>query len=152
MSVSDRLNELSITLPSSAKPLASYVPAVRAGTFVYTSGQLPTVEGELVCRGLVGADVSETEAHDAARVAMLNALAAVTSVASLDDIEQVVHVTGYVACAPSFTNQPAVVNGASQLLLDIFGNAGRHSRAAVGVASLPLGAPVEIDLTVSLKG
>ncbi len=151
MSFESRARDLGITVPEPARPLASYVPAVRAGSFVYTSGQLPTVNGELECRGIVGVDVNDEQANHAARTALINALAAVGTVASLDDVVQVVRVTGYVASAPHFTGQPGVLNGASDLLLELFGDAGKHSRAAVGVASLPLGAPVEIDLIVQLR-
>ena len=151
MTVADQLHALGLSLPDTPRPLASYVPAVRTGNLVYTSGQLPTISGQLTASGLVGLDLNEDQGLEAARVAVLNALAAIASVAALDDIVRVVHVTGYVASADGFTDQPAVVNGASDLLLQLFGDAGRHSRAAVGVAILPLGAPVEIDLIVEVK-
>jgi enamine deaminase RidA (YjgF/YER057c/UK114 family) len=151
MTVSDRLHALGVSIPDPPPPLASYVPAVRTGNLVYTSGQLPTVSGTLTASGQVGLDLDEDAAYDAARTATLNALAAIASVASLDDIVQVVHVTGYVASANGFTDQPTVVNGASDLLLQVFGDAGKHSRAAVGVETLPLGAPVEIDMIVEVK-
>jgi enamine deaminase RidA (YjgF/YER057c/UK114 family) len=151
MSVEDRLQTLGFSLPDAPQPLATYVPAVRTGNLVYTSGQLPTVSGDLTARGQVGLDLQEDEARDAARIATLNALAAVRSVVSLDDVVRVVHVTGYVASADGFTDQPAVVNGASDLLVQLFGDAGKHSRAAVGVSQLPLDAPVEIDLIVEVK-
>jgi enamine deaminase RidA (YjgF/YER057c/UK114 family) len=151
MSVEDRLQALDFSLPDAPRPLATYVPAVRTGNLVYTSGQLPTVSGDLTARGQVGLDLQEDEARDAARTATLNALAAIRSVVSLDDIVRVVHVTGYVASADGFTDQPAVVNGASDLLVQLFGDAGKHSRSAVGVLTLPLGAPVEIDLIVEVK-
>jgi enamine deaminase RidA (YjgF/YER057c/UK114 family) len=151
MSVEERLQTLGYSLPDAPAPLATYVPAVRTGNLVYTSGQLPTVSGDLKARGQVGLDLQEDEARDAARTATLNALAAIRSVVALDDIVRVVHVTGYVASADGFTDQPAVVNGASDLLVDLFGDAGKHSRAAVGVWLLPLGAPVEIDLIVEVK-
>lgn len=151
MTIEDQLQALGLTLPEAARPLASYVPAVRTGNLVYTSGQLPTVSGALTASGLVGLDLDEEEALLAARTATLNALAAIATVAPLDDIVRIVHVTGYVASSDGFTDQPAVVDGASDLLLQLFGDAGRHSRAAVGVAILPLGAPVEIDLIVEVK-
>jgi enamine deaminase RidA (YjgF/YER057c/UK114 family) len=151
MSVEEQLQTLGFSLPDAPRPLATYVPAVRTGNLVYTSGQLPTVSGDLTARGQVGLDLQEDEARDAARTATLNALAAIRSVVSLDDIVRVVHVTGYVASADGFTDQPAVVNGASDLLVQLFGDAGKHSRSAVGVLSLPLGAPVEIDLVVEVK-
>jgi enamine deaminase RidA (YjgF/YER057c/UK114 family) len=151
MTIADRLQALGYSLPEPARPLASYVPAVRTGNLVYTSGQLPIVSGTLTARGQVGLDLNEDEAREAARVAAINALAAISSVASLDEVVQVVHVTGYVASTDGFTDQPTVVNGASDLLLELFGEAGKHSRAAVGVSTLPLGAPVEIDMIVEVK-
>jgi enamine deaminase RidA (YjgF/YER057c/UK114 family) len=151
MTVADRLHALGVSIPDPPPPLASYVPAVRTGNLVYTSGQLPTVSGTLTASGQVGLDLDEDAAYDAARTATLNALAAIASVASLEDIVRVVHVTGYVASADGFTDQPTVVNGASDLLLQVFGDAGKHSRAAVGVETLPLGAPVEIDMIVEVK-
>lgn len=151
MTVSDQLQAIGLTLPDAARPLASYVPAVRTGNLVYTSGQLPTVSGALTSSGLVGLDLDEDQGREAARTATLNALAAIATVAGLDDVVRVVHVTGYVASADGFTDQPAVIDGASDLLLQLFGEAGKHSRAAVGVAILPLGAPVEIDLIVEVK-
>lgn len=151
MTIEERLQTLGYSLPDTPLPLATYVPAVRTGNLVYTAGQLPTVSGELTARGRVGLDLSEDEARGAARTATLNALAAVRSVASLDAIVQIVRVTGFVASGHGFTGQPAVLNGASDLLVQIFGEAGKHSRAAVGVSSLPLGAPVEIDLIVEVK-
>jgi enamine deaminase RidA (YjgF/YER057c/UK114 family) len=151
MTVADRLHALGVSIPDPPPPLASYVPAVRTGNLVYTSGQLPTVSGTLTASGQVGLDLDEDAAYDAARTATLNALAAIASVASLEDIVRVVHVTGYVASADGFTDQPTVVNGASDLLLQLFGDAGKHSRAAVGVETLPLGAPVEIDMIVEVK-
>lgn len=151
MTVADRLHALGYSLPEPARPLASYVPAIRTGNLVYTSGQLPTVAGALTASGQVGLDLDEDEAREAARVAALNALAAIASVVSLDDVVQVVHVTGYVASVDGFTGQPTVINGASDFLMELFGEAGKHSRAAVGVSTLPLGAPVEIDMIVEVK-
>lgn len=142
--------ELGIVLPPVVAPLASYVPARRSGSLVHTAGQLPMVDGVLPTTGKVGESVTPQDAYDLARRATLNALAAVDALVGLDAVVGVVHVVGYVACVPSFTGHPAVVNGASELLGEIFGAAGAHSRAAVGVASLPLDSPVEIELVVEL--
>ncbi|MET1008036.1 MAG: RidA family protein [Propionibacteriaceae bacterium] len=148
---SARLAELGLSLPAVPAPLASYVPATRSGALVYTSGQLPLVDGQLVVAGKVGAGVSAEEAADAARVAALNALAAVAAVlGDLDRVARIVKVVIFVASAPDFTGQPQVGNGASQLLGDVFGDAGRHARSAVGVSSLPLDAPVEVELIVEV--
>ena len=142
-----RLAALGLTLPPVTRPLAAYVPAVRSGGFVYTAGQLPVVEGQLLATGKVGAEVGAHEAAALARTCALNALAAVVSVTgSLSAIRRIVKVTGFVASAPDFTGQPQVVNGASELLLEVFGEAGRHARSAVGTAVLPLNAPVEVEL------
>ncbi|GGK91163.1 LysR family transcriptional regulator [Salinibacterium xinjiangense] len=142
----DRLIELGIIIPSVAKPVAAYVPAVIVGNLVYTSGQLPSVEGKLAFTGKVGAEVDADTAKDLARTCVLNGLAAAKNVlGSLDRITRVVKVVGFVASDPSFTGQPGVINGASELLGDIFGDAGVHARSAVGVAVLPLDAPVEIE-------
>ena len=147
----DRLAAAGLTLPAVVVPLAAYVPALRTGALVYTSGQLPLVDGQLLSTGKVGAQVGATEAHALARTCALNALAAAVSVAgSLSAIRRVVKVTGFVASAPDFTGQPQVVNGASELLLEVFGEAGRHARSAVGVAVLPLDAPVEVELVVEV--
>ncbi|EOM75094.1 RidA family protein [Rhodococcus rhodnii] len=145
-----RLVELGITLPPVAKPVAAYVPAVQTGTFVYTSGQLPLLDGELTVAGKVGAEVTEEQAKDAAKACALNALAALDSVAGIDSVVKIVKVVGFVASAPGFTGQPGVVNGASELFGEIFGDAGAHARSAVGVAELPLGAPVEIELVAEV--
>ncbi len=142
-----RLEALGLTLPAVTPPLAAYVPAVRSGSFVYTAGQLPVVEGQLLATGKVGAAVGAAEAAALARTCALNALAAAVSVAgSLSSIRRIVKVTGFVASAPDFTGQAQVVNGASELLLEVFGESGRHARSAVGTAVLPLDAPVEIEL------
>jgi enamine deaminase RidA (YjgF/YER057c/UK114 family) len=147
-----RLAALGLTLPAVATPLAAYVPAVRTGDHVYSSGQLPVVDGQLLAVGKVGADVSPAEAAALARTCALNALAAVASVAGgLSAIRRIVKVTGFVASTPEFTGQPQVVNGASELLLDVFGEAGRHARSAVGTAALPLDAPVEIELIAEVS-
>jgi enamine deaminase RidA (YjgF/YER057c/UK114 family) len=142
-----RLAALGLTLPTVTPPLAAYVPAVRTGSYVYTAGQVPVVDGQLLATGKVGAEVGVTEAAALARTCALNALAAAASVAGgLSGIKRIVKVTGFVASAPDFTGQPQVVNGASELLLEVFGEAGRHARSAVGTAVLPLDAPVEIEL------
>ena len=147
-----RLAALGLALPSVPAPLAAYVPAVRTGQHVYTAGQLPMVDGRLLMTGKVGAQVSTAEAAALARTATLNALAAVTSVTSgLSAVVRVVKVTGFVASDPSFTSQPQVVNGASELLLEVFGEAGRHARSAVGTAALPFDSPVEIELIVEVS-
>ncbi len=158
-----RLAELGLVLPPVAAPLAAYVPAVRDGDLVWTSGQLPLVGGELTVTGLVGPALLDAEeavdperAAELAAICALNALAAVHAVLADDGglaaVRRVVKVVGYVASAPGFTGQPAVVNGASRLLGEVFGDAGRHARSAVGVAALPLGAPVEVELVVSVAG
>jgi enamine deaminase RidA (YjgF/YER057c/UK114 family) len=151
-SASARLTELGLELPPVAVPVAAYVPAIRVGDLVYSSGQLPSVQGELLVTGKVGAEVSAETGADCARAAVLNALAAVSEQAGgLDEIEQVVRVVVFVASAPDFTAQPQVGNGASNLLGEIFGEAGRHARSAVGVAVLPLDAPVEVELVVQMR-
>ncbi len=151
MTVADRLAELGLTIPAVAAPVAAYVPAVVTGQYVYTAGQLPFVDGALPVTGKVGAGVDAETATAEARVAALNALAAVQSVAgSLDRVARVVKVTVFVASDPSFTGQPAVANGASTLVGEVFGEAGVHARSAVGVAVLPLDAPVEVELVVEL--
>jgi enamine deaminase RidA (YjgF/YER057c/UK114 family) len=145
-----RLAELGLELPAVAAPLAAYVPAVRSGHLVYTAGQLPTVDGALAGTGKVGADVTTEQAAELARTCALNALAAVHALVGLDAVTRVVKVVGYVASAPEFTGQPAVVNGASELLAEVFGAAGAHARSSVGVAALPLDAPVEVELIVEV--
>lgn len=148
MSASVRLKELGITLPDVAAPLASYVPAVRTGNLVYTSGQLPIEAGGLVATGKVGSEITLEEGKALARICALNALAAVHSLVGIDAVARVVKVVGFVASAPGFNGQPAVVNGASELLAEIFGEAGAHARSAVGVSELPLDAPVEVEMIV----
>ena len=151
MAASERLVTLGLTLPQVAVPLASYIPAQRSGNMVYTSGQLPLVDGELIATGKVGADVDEATALECARVCAMNALAAVVSVVGdIDRIVQVVKVVGFVASAPEFTGQPAIVNGTSDLLGEIFQDAGVHARSAVGVAALPKDAPVEVEMIVEV--
>jgi enamine deaminase RidA (YjgF/YER057c/UK114 family) len=142
-----RLAALGLTLPAVAMPLAAYVPAVLARGFVYTAGQIPLVDGQLVAKGKVGAEIEAAQASELARTCALNALAAAASVTgSLSAIRRIVKVTGFVASAPGFTGQAQVVNGASELLLEVFGEAGKHARSAVGMAVLPLDAPVEVEL------
>ncbi|MHB1614290.1 MAG: RidA family protein [Actinomycetes bacterium] len=148
-----RLAALGLRLPPVASPVAAYLPAVRVGDLVWTSGQLPMVAGALAVTGKVGAEVDPEQAHDLARVCALNALAAVASVVGdLTQVRRVVKVVGFVASAPGFTGQPAVVNGASELLAAVFGDAGRHARSAVGVAALPLDSPVEVEIVVDVGG
>jgi enamine deaminase RidA (YjgF/YER057c/UK114 family) len=147
---SNRLKELGIELPGVAAPLAAYVPATQSGQWVFTSGQLPFVEGKLPATGKVGAEVSPEEAKQYAATCILNALAAVHALVGIDSIKRVVKVVGFVASAEGFTGQPAVINGASELLGEIFGDEGKHARSAVGVAELPIGAPVEIELIVEV--
>ncbi len=153
--VADRLAELGLRLPGVATPVAAYVPAVRDGDLVWTSGQLPIVEGSLAATGKVGEGsglVDPARAKELARTCALNALAAVDSVVEdLDAVERVVKVVGFVASDPAFTGQPGVVNGASELLGAVFGDAGVHARSAVGVAVLPLDAPVEVEITVRVR-
>ncbi len=148
---SARLVELGIELPAVAAPLAAYQPAVRSGNHVYTSGQLPIVDGDLVAAGKVGAEVTPEDAKTLARTCALNAVAAVDALVGIDNVVKVVKVVGFVASAPGFTGQPGVVNGASELLGDVFGDAGVHARSAVGVAELPINAPVEVEIVVEVR-
>jgi enamine deaminase RidA (YjgF/YER057c/UK114 family) len=151
VSPATRLAELGLALPSVAAPAGAYVPSVRAGQFVYTAGQLPIVDGKLAGAGKVGGQVSVSDAAELARICALNALAAAADAAGgLDAIRRIVKVTGFVASAPGFTSQPQVINGASELLFEVFGEAGRHARSAVGVAELPLDAPVEVELIAEI--
>ena len=148
----NRLDQMGLILPEAPKPVAAYIPAKQTGNLVFTAGQLPRVNGELISKGLLGQDVEVDEANKAARICTLNALAAIKGViGDLDRIKQIVRVVGYVASVPTFTQQPAVVNGASELLLEIFGENGKHARSAVGMAVLPLNASVEIELTVEIE-
>ena len=149
MSGTEKLAELGFELPKVAAPVAAYVPAVVTGNLVFVSGQLPFVDGELPRTGHVGGDVTPDEAKDLARICVLNGLAAIDdAIGSIDRVTRVVKVGGFVASSSGFTGQPAVINGASELLGEVFGDAGRHARAAVGVAELPLSSPVEVDLIV----
>lgn len=149
----ERLADLNIILPPVAAPVAAYVPAVRSGDLVFTSGQLPFERGVLPATGAVGeiGPVSPQDAAHYARIATLNALAAINELVGIDSIVQIVKVVGFVASTPGFGGQPAVINGASELLGEVFSQAGAHARSAVGVAELPLGSPVEIELIVRIK-
>jgi len=148
--VVERLASMGLTVPDVAAPVASYVPALRSGSHVFTSGQLPFVDGALPAVGKVGAEVTPEDAQEYARLCALNVIAAVNSIADLDSVVRVVKVTVFVASAPDFTGQPAVANGASDLLAAAFGAAGSHTRSAVGVAVLPLNSPVEVDAIVEV--
>ncbi|MCQ4617466.1 RidA family protein [Corynebacterium sp. CCUG 59401] len=150
MSALSRISALGLRLPDVAAPVAAYVPATQVGNQVWTSGQLPFVDGALPATGKVGAEVSAEDAYEYARTCLLNALAAVDAEVGLDAVTRVVKVVGYVASAPDFTGQPGVINGASELIGEIFGDAGAHVRSAVGVAVLPLDAPVELELIVEV--
>ncbi|ROP43573.1 MULTISPECIES: RidA family protein [unclassified Rathayibacter] len=148
--IAERLAELGIELPAVAVPAGAYIPAVVEGNLVFTAGQIPFVDGSLPATGKVGAGVDPEVAKDLARVCALNALAAIADViGSLDRVTRIVKVTGFVASAPGFNGQPGVINGASEVLGEIFGEAGKHARSAVGVAELPLDAPVEVELIVA---
>ena len=147
-----RLAAIGLALPKVSRPLAAYVPAVRTGNYVYTSGQVPVVDGQLLATGKVGADIGVAEAAALARTCALNALAAVASITGgLDAVRRIVKVVGFVASAPHFTQQAQVINGASELLIEVFGEAGRHARSAVGMAVLPLDAPVEVELIAEVR-
>ena len=146
-----KLAELGLVLPVAAKPVAAYVPAIRTGNLVFTAGQLPMVDGALSASGKVGDKVSVEDAKKLAQICAVNALAAVETVVDINKIARVVRVVGYVNGVAGFTQQPAVINGASELFLHIWGEAGKHARSAVGVAELPLDAPVELELTVEIK-
>ncbi|SBT52669.1 RidA family protein [Micromonospora narathiwatensis] len=145
-----KLAELGLTLPEVVPPVASYVPAVQSGQHIYVSGQLPMAEGKLLATGKVGAGVSAEQAKDLAQRCALNAVAAIDSLVGLENVVKIVKLTGFVASAPGFTGQPGVINGASDLFLAVFGEAGRHARSAVGVAELPLDAPVEVEVIVEI--
>ena len=148
--VRSKLAEKGLTLPIASKPLAAYVPAVRTGNIVFTAGQLPLVDGNMAGTGKVGADVTVEQAYELARICAVNALAAVELVAPVDSIVKVVRIVCYVNGAPGFVNHPAVANGASELFMHIWGDAGVAARSAIGVAELPLNSPVEVELTVEV--
>jgi enamine deaminase RidA (YjgF/YER057c/UK114 family) len=151
MSTSERLAELGIALPPPIPPVAAYVPALRSGSLVFTSGQVPLRGGELVAAGKVGAEVSTEDAYECARVCALNALSAIDALVGIDAVVRVVKVLGFVASASTFTDQPQVINGASELLVEVFGENGRHARSAVGMAALPLDSPVEVEIVVEVS-
>ena len=152
MSIKAKLAELGLTLPEAALPVAAYVPAVRTGNLVFTAGQLPLVDGKIPFVGKVGSDVTPEQAKDMAQVCALNALAAISLVADIDQIERIVRVGGFVNGIPGFVAIPAVINGASELLIKLFGEVnGKHARTAIGVAELPLNAPVEVEMVIQLK-
>ena len=152
VSVKEKLAALGLTLPTAAAPVAAYVPAVKSGNLIFTAGQLPVVDGKLVLTGKVGSDITPEDAKKMAEICALNALAAISLVADIDQIEKIVRVGGFVNGAPGFVAIPAVINGASELLIKLFGDVnGKHARTAVGVAELPLNAPVEVEMVVQLK-
>ena len=147
-----KLKEMGIELPQAPKPLAAYIPAIVAGEFVYTSGQVPMAAGELKYKGKVGSDLTEEQGYEAAKLCAINCLCAIKGViGDLDKIAQVIKVTGFVNSAPGFSSQPKVINGASEFLGQVFGDAGKHARAAVGVSELPINAAVEVEMIVKLK-
>ena len=152
MSIKDKLSGLGLALPVAALPVAAYVPAVKSGNLVFVAGQLPLVDGKIVKEGKVGKEVTPEEAKDMAQICALNALAAISLVAEIDQIEKIVRVGGFVNGAPGFVAIPAVINGASELFIKLFGDVnGKHARTAIGVAELPLNAPVEVEVIVQLK-
>jgi enamine deaminase RidA (YjgF/YER057c/UK114 family) len=152
MSIEEKLKAMGITLPETPKPMAAYIPAIQTGDLIFTSGQIPILKGELKYKGKLGAEISKQDGYEAARQCAINALSAIRSlIGNLDKIEQVIKVVGFVASANGFTEQPAVVNGASELLLAVFGEKGKHARSAIGVAELPLGVPVEVEMVVQVK-
>ena len=152
MTIESRLQALGINLPPAPKPVAKYVPFVKIGNLVFTSGILPLKDGQLAYSGKLGLDLTVDDGQDAARLAALNGLSVLKeALGDLDCVERIVKLTGYVASAKDFHQQPLVLDGASSLLVDVFGEAGRHARSAVGAAELPLGAPIEIELTVQVK-
>ena len=150
--INEKLNELGIKLPEPVKPLASYIPAIRVGNLVMTSGQVPIVDGQIKYKGRVGRDLTEAEGKDAAKLCAINCLAVIKSVVNdLDEIKKIVKLTVFIASADGFTNQPEVANGASDLIVEIFGENGKHARSAVGVSELPRGSAVEIEMIAELK-
>ena len=151
MSIKDKLSSLGLTLPVAALPVAAYVPAVKSGNLVFVAGQLPLVDGKIVKEGKVGKEVTPEEAKALAQICALNALAAISLVADIDQIEKIVRVGGFVNGAPGFVAIPAVINGASELFIKLFGDVnGKHARTAIGVAELPLNAPVEVEVIVQM--
>ena len=151
MSIKEKLSSLGLNLPVAALPVAAYVPAVKSGNLVFVAGQLPLVDGKIVKEGKVGKEVTPEEAKDMAQICALNALAAISLVAEIDQIEKIVRVGGFVNGAPGFVAVPAVINGASELFIKLFGDVnGKHARTAIGVAELPLNAPVEVEIIVQI--
>ena len=152
MDLEQNLKSLGLTLPHTPKPVAAYIPAIQVDKMVYTSGQIPVVAGELKFKGKLGKEISKEQGYEAAKICALNALSAIKSViGDLDRIEQIVKVVGFVASADGFTDQPTVINGASEFLKELFGEKGAHARSAVGMAELPLGAAVELEMIVKVK-
>ena len=152
MSIKEKIESLGLTLPVAALPVAAYVPAVKTGNLVFVAGQLPLVDGKIIKEGKVGKEVTPEEAKEMAQVCALNALAAIALVADLDQIERIVRVGGFVNGIPGFTAIPPIINGASELFIKLFGEVnGKHARTAIGVAELPLNAPVEVEVLVQLK-
>jgi len=150
--IEEKLKSMNITLGEASKPVAAYVPGIITDNYIYVSGQLPIAEGKLQLKGHVGREVSEEDAYEAAKLCILNALSVLKDMlGDLDKVEQFVKLTGFVASAPGFTRQPKVVNGASEFIISLYGERGQHARSAVGVAELPLGAPVEIEMIVKIK-
>ena len=153
MSIKDKLKELGLILPTAALPVAAYVPAVKTGNLVFVAGQLPLVDGKIVKEGKVGKEVTPDEAKDMAQLCALNALAAISLVADIDQIQKIVRVGGFVNGIPGFTAIPPIINGASELFIKLFGEVnGKHARTAIGVAELPLNSPVEVEVLAQLKG
>lgn len=147
-----KLKEMGIVIPEAPKPLAAYVPAVQVDKLIFTSGQLPIVDGQLKFKGQLGKDISEEDAKQAAKICAINCLSVVKSlIGSLDNIERILKVVVFVNSSSEFTSQPAIANGASEFFVEVFGDAGKHARSAVGVSQLPLGAPVEVELVVKIK-
>jgi enamine deaminase RidA (YjgF/YER057c/UK114 family) len=152
VSIKNKLQELGFTLPTAALPVAAYVPAVKTGNLVFVAGQLPLVDGKIVKEGKVGKEVTPEEAKEMAQLCALNALAAISLVADIDQVEKIVRVGGFVNCSPGFTAISGVINGASEFLIKVFGDVnGKHARTSIGVAELPLNAPVEIEIIIKLK-
>lgn len=152
METEDRMKSLGLELPEAPKPVANYVSAVRTGNYVFTSGHIPSVKGELKAKGKMGGELTVEEGYECAKITALNCLAAVKSlIADLDRVNRIIRVTGFVNSALGFTEQPKVLNGASDLLVEIFGERGKHSRLAIGAGELPGGAPVEVEMVVEVR-
>ena len=151
MSIRDNLRDLGLEVPVAAKPVAAYVPAIRTGNLIFTAGQLPLVDGQMVATGKVGQEVDVEQAKKLAEVCALNCLAAVETVVPIERILRIVRVVGYVNGIAGFTNQPAVINGASELFLNLWGDSGKHARSAIGVYDLPLDSPIELELVVQIS-